>query len=87
MRQVLLFIHFRAYDRPGKSFESESESKTEKIKQREGSQSLETYYKKDNNSGIKTTVDERFMVDAEGENMNPDELWSLIVKLNINKLK
>lgn len=70
-----------------KGFESEYESKTEQIKQREGSQSLETYYKKDNNSGIKTTVDERFMVDAEGENMNPDELWSLIVKLNVNKLK
>ena len=69
------------------SFESESDNKTEQVRKRNGQNSLETYYKKDNNSSIKTSMEERFIVEASGENMNPDELWTLIEKLNIKKLK
>lgn len=75
------------YEGMAQGFESENDHKVEKMEKRKGQSSLETYYKKDNNSEIKTTVSERFMVEAKGYNMNPDEVWKLIEKLKVEKLK
>lgn len=75
------------YTGMAEGFESESDNKIEKVEQRDGQNSLETYYKKDKNAEIKTCINDRFIVEAKGNNMTTEELWKLIEKLNIGKLK
>lgn len=82
---VYIFQEF--YTGFAEGFESESDNKVEKVKKRNGQNSLETYYKKDNNAEIKTSISERFIVEAKGKNMNPDELWNLIERLQIDELE
>ncbi|MDG4950043.1 hypothetical protein NLM59_03820 [Weeksellaceae bacterium KMM 9724] len=68
------------------NFESESDTKKEEIVDRNGVQSVETYYKDKNDSSIRVTVDDRFFVNANGKNMTTDELYSYIEKLNVSDL-
>ena len=69
------------------NYETESESKTEKIVERKGKKAMETFYKKDNKCEIKTVVDDRFIVIVESDGMSIDETWNAIDKLNVGKLK
>ena len=71
----------------GMNYESESDDKYEKVKERKGQKYLESYNKRDNDSEIQGLFNDRFYVTAEGENMTPDELWVLIDKLKIDRLK
>ena len=68
------------------NFESESDTEKQEIVDRDGSQSVETYYKDTNNSSIRITFEDRFLVNAKAKNMTPDELYSYIEKLNIPDL-
>lgn len=68
-------------------FESESDSKKQEIIERNGEKSMETYYKNDNNSEIRITVDNRFVVTANGSNMTTDELYAYVEKLKVSNLK
>lgn len=67
-------------------FESESDIKKQEIVERNGEKSIETYYKDKNNAEIRITVDNRFIVSANGRNMTPDELFAYVEKLNVSKL-
>lgn len=67
-------------------FESESDSKIESMEERDGISTIETYFKHENRSLIRFTAEERFIVNAEGENMSTDELYDYIRVLDIKKL-
>ena len=68
------------------NFESESDTEKQEIVDRNGTKSVETYYKEKNDSAIRITVDDRYMVNANGKNMTTDELYAYIDKLNISSL-
>lgn len=68
------------------NFESENDSKKEEIIEKNGVKSMVTYYKNDHRSAVRTVIDNRFIVNAKGEDMTPEELFELIEKLNIQKL-
>ncbi|MDG4944955.1 hypothetical protein NMK71_00870 [Weeksellaceae bacterium KMM 9713] len=68
------------------NFESESDTKKEEIVDRNGVKSVETYYKDKNDSSIRITVDDRFVVNASGKNMTTDELYSYIERLKVSDL-
>lgn len=67
-------------------FESESDSKRESIEERNGVQIMETYYKQDNRSSIRFVVEDRFIINAEGSNMTPEELFEYVQSLDIKNL-
>lgn len=67
-------------------FESENDTKKEEIVERDGNKSMETYYKNENKSDIKVIMHDRFIVQASGQPMQPDELFNLVKKLNISNL-
>lgn len=68
-------------------YHSESDTKVEKLVKRKNGKALETYYKDTNSSEIKAVIDNRFIVSASSSDMNVDETWKLIEKLNVGKLK
>ncbi len=68
-------------------YDSEDEYKSEQMVERNGAKALETYYKQNNKTEIKTTIANRFIVTVNAYNMKPDEAWKLIDKLKVEKLK
>lgn len=69
------------------NFETENETKREQITERNGVKALETYYKNDHRSEVKTMVNDRFMVQAKADNRTPEEVHELIQDLNIHQLQ
>ena len=69
-----------------KNMSSESDNKTEKVVNRNGNLSYETYYKTENRSTIQVILEDRFIVNVEGQGMTPDETWANIDKLKIKGL-
>ncbi len=67
-------------------FEEETETKTRKTVTKNGVKAIEEYNKSRNQSVIQLMQDNRFYVKATGENMEIDDLWSLIEKMNVEEL-
>ncbi len=69
------------------NYESESDTKVEKIIERKGSKALQTIYKEENTCNIQAVMDDRFIVNVESNNIGIDDTWKMIDKLDIGKLK
>ncbi|MEX0996797.1 MAG: hypothetical protein WDZ45_07100 [Flavobacteriaceae bacterium] len=67
-------------------FEEESETKTRKTVTKNGVKAIEEYDKRRNQSVIQFMQDNRFYIKATGTNMEMDELWDLIDKMNAEDL-
>src|SRR5690606_2957973 len=67
-------------------FESESDTKKQEIVERDGLKSIETYYKNNNDSELRITLEDRFIVSASGDNMTTDELYAYVDNLHIDNL-
>ena len=68
-------------------FEEKTDYEIYQVRKRSGEYSAEHYYKGDNSSKIKTIVEDRYIVSANGYKMNPDELWKYIESMNFKELK
>ena len=67
-------------------FEEEIESKTRKTVTKKGVKAIEEYDKRRNQSVIQFMQDNRFYIKATGTNMEMNELWDLIDKMNVDDL-
>ena len=67
-------------------FEEETESKTRKTVTKKGVKAIEEYDKRRNQSVIQFMQDNRFYIKATGTNMEMNELWDLIDKMNVDDL-
>lgn len=67
-------------------FEEETESTTRKSTTRKGTKAIEEYNKNSNRSEIQFMKDRRFYIKATGTNMEIDELWKLIDKMDVDNL-
>lgn len=67
-------------------FEEETESTTRKSTTRKGTKAIEEYNKNSNRSEIQFMKDRRFYIKATGTNMEIDELWKLIDKMDVDDL-
>ncbi len=67
-------------------FEEETESGSRKTVTKKGKKAIEEYRKNSNNSTIQLMEDDRFYLQAKGDNMDMDETWDAIDELNLGKL-
>lgn len=67
-------------------FESESDTKKQEIVEKDGREIIQTYYKDKNNSEVRFNVDDRFVVSANATNMNPEEVYDLLLEMKIKEL-
>lgn len=67
-------------------FEEETESSIKKTVKRNGVKVIEEYNKNSNNSSIQFLQDERFFINAQGTDMDLDETWDVIKKLDVEDL-
>lgn len=67
-------------------FEEEDEYGYRKTTTRKGQKAIEEYKTGKNNTSIKFLDDRRFYLEADGKNMDVEETWKAIDKLNLNKL-
>ena len=67
-------------------FEEEDEYSTRKTVKRKGKKAVEEYQKDNNHSNIQLMENDRFYIQAEGNNMSIDETWDALEKLKLNKL-
>lgn len=67
-------------------FEEEDENKSRKTVTRNGMKAIEEYRKSGNDSKIQFMQDNRFYMEASGDNMDIDETWDAIKKMNVEDL-
>jgi hypothetical protein len=67
-------------------FEEETETKTKKSVTRNGVKAIEEYDKRRNRSIVQVLHEGRLYVQATGNNMEIDEVWSSIEKMKLDKL-
>lgn len=67
-------------------FEEENETSIRKTVTKNGKKAIVDYRKDDTRSKIQFMEDNRFYIEAEGENMSIDETWDAIEELKLNKL-
>lgn len=65
-------------------FEEQDDRGYRKTTERDGQRIIEEF--RNGNSNIKMFAENRFMFEAKGRNIDPDELWQLIKAFNIQKL-
>lgn len=66
--------------------EEEDENKHLKTVSHNGIKAQQTYYKKNNDTKIQLLYDQRFAITVNAKNMDPDQTWNAIEKLNFKKL-
>lgn len=67
-------------------FEEEDEYSTRKTVTHKDKKAIEEYTKNSNKSNIQFIQNHRFYIDAKGIDMNIDETWNAIEKLNLDNL-
>lgn len=67
-------------------FEEENETSIRKTVTKNGKKAIVDYRKDDTRSKVQFMEDNRFYIEAEGENMSIDETWDAIEELKLNKL-
>lgn len=67
-------------------FEEEDETSIRKTVTKNGKKAIVDYRKDDTRSKVQFMEDNRFYIEAEGENMSIDETWDAIKELKLNKL-
>lgn len=67
-------------------FEEEDETSIRKTVTKNGKKAIVDYRKDDTRSKVQFMEDNRFYIEAEGENMSIDETWDAIEELKLNKL-